>query len=198
VDSTVYREKPDMARLFRQRHLSDDLNRKMDNLRRETISLSEHPKQAEDIGLQLKRMLPEQGYLTERMAELRSKAHRIRNGHIGRLEETKKAFKRQPTNVKKKASLELIKSYKQLAGMDNRLQRLDNAVAQTEIRIKKLTEKARKYLAENQHKKLYECIKQAEKLQKHNSRLFNIIERTENKLSKLAKNTALQVKQNGK
>jgi len=52
-------------------------------------------------------MLPAQGYLTERMAQLRAKAHQVRNGHIARLAETRQVFEKLPTAAKKKASAEL-------------------------------------------------------------------------------------------
>ena len=70
----------DMTRLFRDRHLSNDLSKKMKKVRKKAKSLNEHPEDAGNIQLQIKRMLPAQGYLTERMAQLRTKAHQIRNG----------------------------------------------------------------------------------------------------------------------
>ena len=42
---------------------------------------------------------------------------------------------------------------------------------------------------------LVDCLKHAEKLQKHNSRLFKIIARTEAKLTSLAKQVAARAKQ---
>ena len=96
----------DMTDLYRQRHLSKKLDHGLRDLRKEAATLHEHPEQAADISLQIRRMLPAQGYLTQRMAQLRAKAHRIRKGHIARLEETRHIFAKQPTAAKKKASAE--------------------------------------------------------------------------------------------
>ena len=185
----------DMAGLYRDRHLSDKLSRRMRSLRKEANTLNEHPRDAGNILVQLKRMLPAQGYLTERMAQLRAKAHQIRNGHIARLGETKYVFSKLPVSAKKKASVELATRYNQLIGIDTRLERLDKAVAENEHRIRELTSQARQYTARYDYKKLTNTLKAAEKLQHHNSRLFKLIKRTENKLTAIAKKVAQETKQ---
>jgi endonuclease III len=183
-----------MADLYRERHLSKKLDHGLRTLRKEAKTLHEHPKEAADIATQIKRMLPAQGYLTERMAHLRSKAHQIRNGHIARLEETRNVFTKLPTSAKKKASAELAAAYNQMVGVDTRLERLDKAVAENEKRIRELTEKAREYTAKYDYRRLVEALKDAEKLQHHNSKLIKIITRTENKLSAIAKRIVKEVK----
>ena len=110
-----------MADLHRDRHLSDNLTKATRKLRKQSATLNEHPENAGDIMLQLKRMLPAEGYLTERMAQLRAKSHQIRNGHIARLEETKYVFSRLPVSTKKKAAADMAASYNQLIGIDTRL-----------------------------------------------------------------------------
>jgi len=185
----------DMSDLYRQRHLSNKLTKKMKNLRKETETLNEHPQKAGDVFLQLKKMLPAEGYLTERMAQLRAKAHQIRNGHIARLEETRNVFSKLPVSKKKKASAELAARYNQLIGIDTRLERLDKAVAENEHRIRELTGQAQQYTASYDYQKLTACLKAAEKLQGHNSKLFKIIKRTENKLAAIAKKVAQETKQ---
>jgi len=120
------------------------------------------------------------------MAQLRAKAHRIRNGHIARLQETRHLVAKLPTSAKKKVSAELADSYRHIIGIDIRLQRLDKAVAENEQRIYQLTREAQKYTAQSNPKKLRDAIKAAEKLQRHNSRLFKIIFRTEGKLTRAA------------
>ena len=188
--------KPDMTRLFRDRHLSDDLSNKLKKLRKQTASLNEHPKDAENVLLQIKRILPEQGYLTERMTQLRTKAHRIRNGHIARLKETKHAFLKLPAQLKKQASQKLVAGYNQIVGIDTRLERLDVSVAETERRIKELLISAAKYSKQYDFQKLTDCLKKAQKLQKHNSHLFKIIEKTEMKLTRIAQKISKEAKQN--
>lgn len=184
-----------MADLYRDRHLSDSLSKSMRTLRKETNSLNEHPKDAGNVLLQLKRMLPAEGYLTERMAQLRAKAHQIRNGHIARLEETRQVFSELPVSTKKKASAQLAARYNQLVGVDTRMERLDNAVAANERRIRELTSQAQQYTANYDFRKLTDCLKAAEKLQKHNSQLFKIIGQTENKLSAVARKIVSEAKQ---
>jgi len=185
----------DMADLYRQRHLSKKLDHGLRDLRKEAVTLHDHPEQAADIATQIRRMLPAQGYLTQRMAQLRAKAHRIRKGHIARLEETRHVFAKLPTAVKKKASAELAARYNQIIGIDTRLERLDKAVAENERRIRQLTQEAQQYTTNYDHQRLVNCLKQAEKLQHHNSKLFKIINRTEAKLASIAKELARQVKQ---
>lgn len=183
-----------MADLYRDRHLSDNIGNNMRNLRKQAARLNEQPRQAGNVLFQIKRMLPAEGYLTEKMAQLRTKAHRIRNGHIARLEETKEIFKNLPAGQKKKAAEQMAAAYNQLVGIDTRLQRLDNSVGENEKRIKQLTKKAAEYTEKYESQKLTECLKQAEKLQKHNSHLFKIIERTERKLTTIAKKIASEAK----
>jgi hypothetical protein len=184
-----------MADLYRERHLSKKLDQGLRTVRKKATTLHEHPEEVPGIATQIKRMLPAQGYLTERMAELRKKAHQIRNGHIARLEETRQAFAKLPTSAKKKASGELAAAYNQMVGIDTRLERLNKAVAENEKRIRELTAKAREYTAKYDHRGLVEALKEAEKLQHHNSKLIKTITRTENKLSAIAKRIANEVKQ---
>jgi hypothetical protein len=180
--------------LFRDRHLSDNLTKTTRKLRKQSASLNEHPENAGNVMVQLKRMLPAQGYLTERMAQLRAKAHQIRNGHIARLEETKEAFKNLPTPEKKKAAEKMAAMYNQMIGVDKRLERLDHSVAETEKRIKDLNLQAQRHTQNNNFQKLTECLKKAEHLQKHNTHLFKLIEQTEEKLIDIAKTIAKEAK----
>ena len=184
-----------MAALYRDRHLSDKLTRGMRSLRKKANTLNEHPQDSGNVLVQLKKMLPAQGYLTERMAQLRAKAHQIRNGHIARLEETKSVFSKLPVSAKKKASAELAARYNQLIGIDTRLERLDKAVAENERRIRELTSQAQQYTARYDYQKLITTLKAAEKLQHHNSKLFKIIDRTEGKLTAIAKKIAKETKE---
>lgn len=189
----------DMTDLYRGRQLSDRLTKTMKKLRRQADTRTEGPAPAgtPDVLVQLRRMLPAEGYLTERMAQLRAKAHRVRNGHIARLEETRHVFAKLPTSAKKKASGELVAGYGHIVGIDTRLERLDKAVAENEVRIRDLTKRAQEYAARYDHKRLSECLKAAEKLQHHNSRLFKVIERTEGKLAAVARKVAQQSKEAG-
>ena len=182
----------DMTDLYRGRQLSHRLAKGMKKLRKRASTLTEQPAGAPDVLIQLKRMLPAEGRLTEKMAQLRAKAHRIRNGHIARLDETRHVFAKLPTPAKKKASAELAARYRQIVGIDARLERLDKAVAENERRIVDLTRRAQQYVAQYNYRQLSDCLKAAEKLQHHNSRLLKLIEHTESKLSAIAEKVARQ------
>jgi hypothetical protein len=185
----------DMTDLYRDKRLSNRLTKKMKNIRHKTETLDEHPEENRDILLQIRKVLPAEGWLTQRMAQLRAKAHRIRNGHVARLKETRNVFSKLPTSVKKRAAAELADRYNQIIGIDTRLIRLDKAVAENERRIYQLTREAQKYTARSDPKKLRDAIRAAEKLQRHNSRLFKIIVRTEDKLTRVAMQVADKTKE---
>ncbi|MHC4103342.1 MAG: hypothetical protein ACYSR9_00270 [Planctomycetota bacterium] len=185
----------DMSDLYRDRRLSKRLARRLRGARHEAKELNEHPEETTDILQQLRRILPAEGWLTQRMAQLRARAHRIRNGHIARLKETRNVFSKLPTSVKKKAAAELAIRYNQIIGIDTRLKRLDKAVAEYEKRIRDLTYQARQYAANHNYQKLHGCLKSAEKLQNHNSRLLKIIIHTEGKLTRITKGLVQEIKQ---
>jgi hypothetical protein len=176
----------DMRDLYGDKRLSNRLARRMKDIRREAETLDEHPEQAGQILLQLRKILPAEGGLTQRMAQLRAKAHRIRNGHIARLQETRHRVAKLPTSVKKKLSAELADRYRHIIGIDTRLQRLDRAVAENERRIYQLTREAQKYTTQSNPQRVRDALKAAERLQHHNSRLLKIIVRTEEKLTRAA------------
>ena len=176
----------DMSDLYRDKRLSNRLTTRMKDIRREAETLDEHPEEAREILQQLRKILPAEGWLTQRMAQLRAKAHRIRNGHIARLKETRYLVAKLPTSAKKKISADLADRYRHIIGIDTRLQRLDRAVTVNERRIYQLTHEAQKCTSQSEPRKLHDAIKAAEKLQRHNSRLFKIIVRTEEKLTRAA------------
>ncbi|MHC4791849.1 MAG: hypothetical protein ACYS8Y_10525 [Planctomycetota bacterium] len=185
----------DMSDLYRDRHLSKKLTKGLRKVRHEAKELNEHPEETTDILQQLTKILPAEGWLTQKMANLRARAHRIRNGHIARLEETRNVFAKLPTTVKKKAAAELAARYNQIIGIDTRLERLDKAVAKYEIRIRDLTRQAKAYTANHDYQKLKGCLNTALRLQHHNTRLLKIIQRTEGKLSAIAKKVAKQTQE---
>ena len=170
--------------------VSDMLRRRLHGIRKEAGQLRERPELAGRIVDQIRRTLPAEGWLTERMARLRAKAHQVRNGHIARLEETREAFAELPTPAKKAAAAELARAYQQLAGIDQQLERLDKVVAVNEKRIRELTELAQRHATRYDYRGLHDTLKAAEKLQKHNSGIFQTINGTETKLEGIAKGVA--------
>lgn len=72
----------DMSDLHQDRRAARGLGRSLRHLKREARDLRRHPEErpeeAADILVQLRRILPAEGWLTERMARLREKAHLVR------------------------------------------------------------------------------------------------------------------------
>ena len=165
--------------------LSDLLGRRLRGIRKESGLLDTHPELSADIVHQIRRTLPAEGYLTERMAQLRKRTHQVRNGHVARLKETRKVLAKLPVSARKRAAADLKSGYQELVGMDKRLERLDKTVAANEKKIRELTRRAEKCAEQNDYRKLGDLLKAAEKLQAHNSRIFAIIDRSEKKLTAL-------------
>ena len=178
------------------RRLSDRLGRRLHDVGRQTENLHERPADAGNVALQLKRMLPAEGWLAERLAKLREKAYRMRQGHVARIEEIRELAAKLPTAGKKRLSGQLRDLYKEL-GLETRLERLDKAAAANEKRIREITKEAERATAAYDYRKLHDLLKAAEELQKHNSSLFKIIERTEKKLDSTARKAAKNAEVSG-
>jgi len=192
---STHRETPiSLTELFRDRHLSGDLQKNIRHIRHKSRQPDPNTEKTNDIVRQLQRILPAEGYLTQRMAQLRSRVFQIRNGHVARLEETRTILQNAPTADKKRAAERLMARYQQMVGIDTRLERLETAVTENEKHIHDLTRQAQEYASKYNQKGLYDCLKQAERLQKHNSRIFKLITGTEKKLIHLAQTTANEVK----
>lgn len=183
--------KHDAGNLYDNQYVSQKLRRGFRELKKRSANLTEHPKDAENITLQLRRMLPAEGWLTQRMAQLREKAYRIRKGHVARIEQIRETFPRMSTEQRKQASKELIAQYQSLK-LDVRLDRLDRTVAANEKRIRELTRSAQEYAGKYAHRHLYETFKKAERLQAHNAKLLQLIDHSEKKLADLAQKVAKQ------
>ncbi len=181
----------DMSDLYDDRRVSDRLGDAFRNVRQKAASLFDHPEGADDVMLQLSRMLPAEGWLTERMARLRTKAHLMRKGHIARIENLRKEFGHLPPQAKGKVAKEIVARYKELK-IDVRIERLDKAVAENERRIRQLTRRAQAHVQAHEHQELLQVLDAASKLQAHNAKLLTLIERTENKLNRIATTLAKQ------
>ena len=181
----------DMSDLHEGRRVGNMLGDGFQRLRTKASSLFDHPDGADDVMLQLKRMLPAEGWLTERMARLRAKAHLIRRGHVARIEELRESTQKLPPEAKRKAARELAACYKELK-IDLRIERLDKAVAENERRVRQLTRSAQESLQGHDYRKLVNILEDASKLQAHNAKLLRTIESTEAKLVTAARQVAKQ------
>lgn len=184
----------DMSDLVEDGGVSERLTRGFRHLRQKAGTLFEHPQDAGDVMLQLRRMLPAEGWLTERMARLRAKAHFARKGHIARIEELREGTGKLPAAAKGKVAKELSARYKELK-IDERIERLDRLVASNERAVRELTRQAQTHLAKHEHQKLVDILKTAEKMQHRCTHLIDLIERTEKKLLSVAENAAKKARE---
>lgn len=180
----------DMSDLYEDRNEEERIRRALNRTRDESRHLADHPQDASNLMERLNRLLPAEGSLTERLAQLRARAHLIREGHVHRLQELEQFLSTVSPAARKQLAADLQDRYQKVVGEDQRLDRLDWAVAENEQRIRTLTAEAREALARYDYAKLYDLMDQAEKLQKHNEKLLKIIERTERKLGDLVKDAA--------
>ena len=182
----------DMSDLYEDRRADQRIGGALAHLRARTDSLSVHHEEAPDFMAQLRQILPAEGWLTERLAALRARAHVVRKGHLDRIDELRHVVGKLPRDVRKKAEEELAARYDELH-MDKRLERLDAAVAENERHIRDLTREAETAVTHNDYKKLAALLDAARKLQAHNGRLFALIERGEHKLIEAAQRVAKDI-----
>jgi hypothetical protein len=185
----------DLSDVRRDRQVNADINQAMRRTRQEAEVAAIRPEYAQDVLAQLRRMLPAEGWLTERLARLRAKAHHVRKGHLARLDETKALVAKLPDSAKKQAATALAEKYRDLLDVDARLERLDKAVAENERRIRQITQEAEKAAEKYDFRKLVNLIESADKLQGHNEELFKLIDRTEQRLSEAAEAVAQQYRE---
>jgi hypothetical protein len=179
----------DMRDLYEDDRVGDRIDSFLVGLRKRADIFVQHPEEAPNIRAQLRKILPAEGWLTERLARLRELAHKMRGGHVARIHELRGIMDKLPAETRKKAADELSARYHEQC-LDKRLERLDGAVAETERRVKQLTQDAEQAAARYDYRKVNELLEEAEKLQTHNQRLFKIIERTEQKLLRIAEELA--------
>ena len=175
-----------IKQIHRDRGLNFNLDKYLRKLKNEAQLLKRDPAKAPQVYQQISGLLPAEGYLTEKMARLREKAHQIRSGHVARLKETQSLTRLLPPSRLAQVSAKLITSYYAELDFEKRLERLDNAVAVNEKKIVILLKQARICSKEYKFQQIPDLIRHAEKLQQQNEKLFKIIEHTENKLSELA------------
>ena len=179
----------DMSDIQQGRVASALLGKRFRDVKRTVVRPHVEPADAQDIVRKLRRMLPAEGWLTERLAVLREKTHRMRLGHVARIDEIQEFAAGLPTPAKRTLSAQLREQYREL-GLELRLERLDKAAAAIEKRLCEITKEAERAAAGYDFQKLYDLLKDAEKLQRHTTSLFRIIERTEKRLIAAARRAA--------
>ncbi|MFW6061168.1 MAG: hypothetical protein ACOC93_00010 [Planctomycetota bacterium] len=184
----------DLRELAADEGLSRQLTGQMDYLRRRLRDDAQG--EDEDLDRQtheaLQRMLPKEGWLTERLAEFRRKVHHLRQGHLSQIEQLQKHLRDLPPPARRQAA-ERIKIYAREVQLGRRLERLDRAVAETERRIRDLTRRAGVAMARHRHREVVSLVEEARKLQSHITQLLRRIARTEqNLLGEAAKTTTAE------
>ena len=131
----------DMSDLLQDRQVADRLSNDFDKVRKESQWLDRRPDTATQVMQQLERLLPKEGWLTERLSRLREKAYLMRQGHLAKIQGLRREMKDMPPEARKKVTQELVARYKQL-DLDMRMERLDAAVLASEKRIRELVAQA--------------------------------------------------------
>lgn len=178
-----------MRDLYDDDHVGQRIDGFLSGLRQRADAFVQHPEQAPNLLTQLKQVLPAEGWLTERMARLRERDHALRNGHLQRIDELRHLMDKLPSDARKRAADELSARYHEQK-LEKRIERLDGAVAEAERRVKQLTAEAEQAAARYDYRRFNELLEDAEKLQAHNQKIFKIIERSEGKLMKIARDLA--------
>jgi hypothetical protein len=181
----------DLRGLERDRRVAEDLSTHLRQLRTEADFLITRPDVAGDFMTQLQRLLPEEGWLTQRLAQLRATAHYARAGHLARIHELREMVNQLPPDARAKAAQELAARYTELQ-LDVRLERLDRAVAEIERRIRELTARAETCVAQHEYPKVEGLLNEAAGLQDHNVKLIKLIEGTEQRLLAAARQLVQQ------
>ena len=110
----------DLSDLRQDTRVGDRIDGFLTEMRRRTDVFVQHPDDAPNIIAQLRRILPAEGWLTERLARLREQAHHFRKGHAARIEQLRDVIGRLPRAERKKAAAELTARYAELQ-LDKRL-----------------------------------------------------------------------------
>ncbi len=169
--------------------VSERLFRGMKHLRNEVKHDGSRPGNLQDITNQIRRMLPEEGWLTQRLAGLREKIEYIRRGELERVEDIAKAL-HQLTPEERARALDRMKKHYRESQLLVKLDQLDKAVAANEARIVNLTRHAQAYADSHDHQSLLKSLTLAEKLQKQNSQLFKWMNQVEREIEAIARKAA--------
>ncbi len=189
VPADIPRVRHDMSDLLRDYRDADRVGGQLNRARARVQFIERRPDVAAEVSAYLERILPVAGELTERLANLRSRAQMMKAGHLAKLKETRHRIAKLPPDEREPISGELRARYQQLA-IDDRLERLDGAVAETERRIRDVTGEARKALEAHDYRRVSSLLDMAGTLQKHNMKLIRHISSTESRLAKAIENVA--------
>ena len=161
--------------------VSDTLGR----ARRFARLLDGKPDTALQMRQYLDQALPAEGWLTDRLASLRGRAELLRAGKLSELRELKSKVSKLSGRRRQQLTKQLKLRYQELA-LDVRIERLDQTVAETERRVRDVTQQARQALDAGDNVKVVQLIDTARHLQKHVDKLIRVIERTDQRVIRAA------------
>ena len=184
----------DLAKLQRDRRQYESFRRGLRRLQSGADLLTQHPRDAADIMLQLRRILPAEGALTERLARVRAQAERIRRGQAHEIEALRRTWAKLPRAARKQASRELAARFQALK-LDVRLEHLAKRAKHNEQRITGLLLQAKQAVARHDHRRLIDLLESAERPQGQNVRLFEEMDDTEERLDHVARHVAKETSQ---
>lgn len=187
------RVRHDMSDLYQDRLVADRIRSGLRRVRNNAALLTQRPDGAGDVMLQLRRLLPAEGWLTQRMAGLRAKARQIRKGQAVRIEQIRGRLSGLSGRKRRKLASELTARYKELK-LDARIERLEKAVAENERRVGELTRKAAALVEARDYRNVPDVLEAAVKLQDHNAKLLRAMARTEARLMQEAESAAKKLK----
>lgn len=134
----------------------------------------------------LDQALPAAGALTDRLASLRARAELLRAGKLTELRELRQRVSQLSGGRRKQLVKQLRAQYHELS-LDVRIERLDQTVAETERRVRDVTQQARQALDAGDNVKVVQLIDTARSLQKHVEKLLRVIERTDKRVLRAAR-----------
>ena len=178
------------------RRLEQQLGRSMDSLDHATQTPPRGPDQVEAIRNQLAQLIPAEGEVTRRLAQLRARAVLVEKGSLARLRDLTGKIPRMTPEQASAGARQLRLAYRE-AGYGRRIERLDRKAVEIERRVQRLTAQAQALAKAGQTQHLHELIHAATQLQRHAQQLLNRIERDERQLLELAARESRLVMQQG-
>lgn len=135
----------------------------------------------ETIRHQLAELIPVEGQVTRRLADLRARAVLAEKGHLARLRKLTGQIPKMTPDQARIGAMQVRAAYKE-AGFYRRIERLDAAAVEVERRVLQLTAQAEALARTGQVNHLHRLVDGAQQLQRQAVKLITLIERDETKL----------------
>ncbi|AQT68735.1 hypothetical protein STSP2_01907 [Anaerohalosphaera lusitana] len=177
--STPPQSSPDKQRQPAQ--LSASIEKQICQAEQNSTRLENDPQNIGQLQRQIEDILPKTSALTDQMARLRKQAAFVKNGQLQRIKKLRMRLMRTPPEQRAAVAANMKKAYKELK-FDDRIERLDYAVAETEKRVRDCLNRSIQLLNAGDTAGLIRMLDRARRLQRHNQKLETVIERSKEKL----------------